>query len=188
MKTIDVRFSVTDMAELSSMIGKRMIQYKCDPFIYSTSVYGIVGIKFDDVSYAFTNSLETMDYFGDQEDVANFKISRIPYENIQSLVQNQSMIDTPVNSIITDIIVVNEHQSLFENDIQTYEVMVTRGVIFKFDDGRELSFEKNIWFSEDITVERGYDLIQRFTPPEEFSEGWSGNYRGECIRELISCK
>jgi len=81
---------------------------------------------------------------------------------------------------------VNECQRLFENGIQTYEVLITRGIIFKFKDGHELSFEKNIWFSEDITVEKGYDLIERFTPVEEFAEGWSGNYSGECVRELIS--
>ena len=32
------------------------------------------------------------------------------------------------------------------------------------------------------------DTIQRFTPTTEFKEGWSGNFRGECSREVISVK
>ena len=188
MKTIDVRFSASDMAEIKSMVGKRMIGYKCDPFIFSTSVYGIVGIRLEDTSYAFTNSLEVMDYFGDPEDVARFRISKVEYANIKSLVQDQVMVETPVDNVIEDVIVVNECQRLFEKDVQIYEVMVTRGIIFKFEDGLELSFEKNIWFSEDITVEKGYDLIERFTPVSEFAEGWSDDYRGECSREMISAR
>ncbi len=188
MKTIDIRFSASDMAEIKSMVGKRMIGYKCDPFIFSTSVYGIVGIHLEDASYAFTNSLEVMDYYGDPEDVARFRIIKTKYTDIKSLVQDQVMIETPVDSIIANVVVINECQRLFEKGIQIYEVMVTRGVIFEFEDGHELSFEKNIWFSEDITVEKGYHLIERFTPVEEFAEGWSDDYRGECFRELISVK
>ena len=82
----------------------------------------------------------------------------------------------------------NECQQLFENGNQSYEVLVTRGIIFKFNDGHELSFEKNIWFSEDITVEKGYDLIQRFTPTTEFEEGWSGNFHGKCSRDIVTIK
>ena len=44
MKLIDVRFTASDMAALKSMAGKKIIKYKCDPFEFSASVYGIVGI------------------------------------------------------------------------------------------------------------------------------------------------
>ncbi len=132
-----------------------MISYKCDPFLFSTSVYGIVGIQLEDSSYSFTNTLEVMDYYGASEEVAYFRILPSVYDDIHSLVQNQEMVETPIGSIIEDVIIVNECQRLFEKGIQTYEIMVTRGIIFKFDEGNELSFEKNIWFSEDITVERG---------------------------------
>ena len=186
MKKIDVRFSVDDMNLIKNMVGKKMIKYKCDPFEFSTSVYGIVGVFLEDVSVAFTNLVEVMDYYGEQEDVALFKIERRNYDNINSFIQNQKMIEMPVDSIISEVLIVNERQVLFENEEQIYEVLLTRGIIFKFEDGHELSFEKNIWFSEDITVEKGYDLIDRFTPLSEFSEGWSKNCRGECSREIIS--
>lgn len=186
MKQIDVRFTASDMEAIQDMIGKKMLKYKCDPFEFSTSVYGIVGISLEDASYAFTNFTEVMDYYGEQEDVALFKMERIPFSDIRSFVQGQTMVETPVESVISEVIVVNERQQLFENDEQTYEVLLTRGIIFIFTDGHELSFEKNIWFSEDISVERGYNLIDRFTHTTEFGEGWSDKYRGECSRELIS--
>ena len=129
-----------------------------------------------------------MDYYGEEEDVALFKFEQRSFSSIHSLIQNQIMIEIPVEAVISEVIVVNENQKLFENGEQIYEVLLTRGIIFKFEDGHELSFEKNIWFSEDITVEKGYDLLSRFTPETEFVEGWSGNYRGECSRELISMK
>lgn len=186
MKLIDVRFSVSDMAMIQKMIGKKLVKYKCDPFEYTTSVYGIVGVSLEDAAYAFTNFVEVMDYYGKQEDVAHFQMQVMPFSNIHSMVQNQTMIETPVGNVISEVIVVNEIQQLFENDTLIYEVYLTRGIIFKFDDGHELSFEKNIWFSEEISVEKGYNLIDRFAPTTEFSEGWSGKYRGECSRELIS--
>jgi len=188
MKRIDVSFSASEMAEIYSMIGKKMVKYKCDPFEFSTSVYGIVGVSLEDTDYAFTNMIDVMDYYGEQEDVALFKVERKPFSSVHSLIQNQIMIETPVEATISEILVVNEQQRLFENEEQIYEVLLTRGIIFRFQDGHELSFEKNIWFSEDITVEKGYDLLRKFTPTTEFNEGWSGNYRGECSREIVTLK
>ena len=188
MKKINLQFDAENMKTIENMIGKTMIKYKCDPFEFSTSVYGIVGIELEDSSYAFTNTVTTMDYYGNKEDVAVFKMENMPFKAIKSMVQNQNMIETPVNSIIADVLVVNEKQQLFENNLQTYEVLVTRGVIFIFKGEHELSFEKNIWFSEDITVEKGYNLIQRFTPNTEFEKSWSGVYKGKCFREIISCR
>ena len=186
MTSIDTRLSSADMATIQSFVGKKMIKYKCDPFEFSTSVYGIVGVSFENMSFAFTNFIETMDYYGGQEDVAIFKLVQMPFQNIHSFIQNQTMVETPVESTVAEVKLVNECQKLFENGEQTYEVALTRGVIFIFEDGHELSFEKNIWFSEEISVEKGYDLINRFTPTSEFGEGWSGNYRGDCFREIIS--
>ncbi len=188
MKKIDVRFSAAEMAEVQSMVGKKMVKYKCDPFEFSTSVYGTVGVSLEDADYVFTNMVNAMDYYGEQEDVALFRVERKPFSSIRSLIQNQIMIETPVEATVSEILVVNERQQLFENNEQIYEVLLTRGIIFRFLDGHELSLEKNIWFSEDITVEKGYDLISRFSPETEFAEGWSGDYRGECSREIVSLK
>lgn len=186
MKTIDVRFSASEMAEIQSMVGKKMLRYKCDPFEFSTSVYGIVGVAFEHTAYAFTNLTEVRDYYGVDEDVAIFRMKQKDFTGIKSLIPDQTMIEMPVESVVSEVVVVNECQKLFENGEQIYEVLLTRGIIFRFAEGHELSFEKNIWFSEDIAVEKGYDLINRFSPTSEFVDGWSDNYEGQCSREVIS--
>ena len=183
---IDTRFNDETMEMLRNMLGRTMIKYKCDPFIFSTSVYGIVGIFFKGRAFTFTNTTEAKDYFGTTEAVAIFHLAQTPEAEIKSRLQDEEMIDVSVNNQISEISVINEHQSLFENGVQTYDVWLTRGVIFKFVDGMELSFEKNVWFSEDITIEKGYDLITRFSPVNEFTEDWGGKYRGECTHAIIN--
>lgn len=185
MKQIDVRFSAVDIEAINKMVGRTMDKYKCDPFIFSTSVYGLVGVCIEGESYAFTNFVEVMDYFGEMEDVAIFKVAHVPFDEIHSMIQNQEMMEMPVGRIISSVSVVNEHQKLYEGDQQTYDVWLTRGIIFQFDDGHELSFEKSIWFSEEINIGKGYDLINEFSLTDEFGEGWEGEYRGECSREII---
>lgn len=90
MKKIDLRFSETVMNDIKSIIGKEMIKYKCDPFEFSTSVYGIVGVEFEGTTYAISNLIEVMDYYGEQEDIAVLKIKQVPFSEIQSLIQNQT--------------------------------------------------------------------------------------------------
>jgi len=48
-----------------------------------------------------------------------------------------------------------------------------------------LYFEKNILFSEEISIEKGYNLIERFSPISEFEESWSEEFKGKCERDII---
>ena len=188
MKSIDIRFTDQMVANLRSMVGKKFLRYKSDPFDYTPSSFGLVGIITEDNSYAFTNTIEVLDYYGADEDVAVFRLEERPEEQIESLLQDTKMIKVPVNRIIKEIHIVNEHQKLFEDDVQTYDVWVTRGVIFIMEDGLEVSFEKNVWFSEMITVDRGENLIERFDPTSEFTENWEAPEPAECEREITKLK
>lgn len=186
MKTIDIRFDDHMMAILKSMVGKKFLRYKCDPFVYSPAVYGVVGVCTDSGSYAFTNTTEVMDHYGNDEDVAVFRLEERPEEQIVSLVQNVKIVDIPVNRSIQEIKVINEHQMLYMNDIQTYDVWLTRGIVFIMDDGLEISLEKSVWFSEMITVGKGEHLIDTFEPIQSFSEDWEKPYQGICERTMLS--
>ena len=53
------------------------------------------------------------------------------------------------------------------------------------EDGLQISFEKNICFSEDITVQKGYNLIETYSPESEFCESWETPYIARCKRECI---
>lgn len=185
MKTIDVRFGSQEMELLKHMVGKVMMKYKCDPFLFSTAAFGIVGFIVDDNAFVLTNTTRPMDYYGATEDVAVMNLSQTEEQKIHSLVEDNQMVNTPVGKKITGVDIVNEHQRLFQNGVQIYDVHLTRGVIFYFEDASELSFEKNVWFSEDITVGKGEGLLDQFTSADEFTEDWEDDYCGEYERTII---
>ena len=188
MKSIDIRFTDQMVAILQSMVGRKFLRYKSDPFDYTPSSFGIVGIITEDNSYAFTNTIEVLDYYGADEDVAVFRLEERPEDQIESLLQDTKMNKIPINRIIKEIHIVNEHQKLFEGEEQTYDVWVTRGIIFIMDDGLEVSLEKNVWVSEMITGDRGENLYEKFEPTSEFTENWEAPEHAECERSTIILK
>lgn len=184
MKRIDICFDNMALKVLGDAIGKNLVCYKSDPFMYSTSVYGLVGVKVDELWLTFTNFVEVMDYFGGDEDVAVFKLQQSSEEDVHSYT-GEDMITTPINAKITGIDVINENQQLYKNGEQTYDVWVTRGIIFKLDDGRELLLEKDVWLSEDIIIEKGENLVVKLAPLENFSDNWENEYRGVAVRNIV---
>lgn len=187
MVTIDKRFNANELDIIKEMSGKVFEGYECDPFIFTTSVYGIIGLHVGGKAYTITNFVQVENYYGRDEDVANFRVDIAKPGAIHSYMDGGKLINTPVDSTISRVRVINEHQKLFYRGEQTYDVQVTRGIIFELSDGRQISFEKDVWFSEEITIERGDDVISKFTPCEEFIHNWDGadDYRAECSREEI---
>lgn len=187
MRVIDKRFNQETIAVISSLAGNTFNKYKSDPFIFTSSVYGIIGVYIGDEVYRISNFIEPTDFYGKDEDVAIFKFELAQDEDIHSYMDDGELIETIVDAQIRKIIVVNEHQKLFHNDIQTYDVSLTRGIIFEMEDERQIAFEKDIWFSEEINIHKGQDLISKFAPVETFIENWEevDDYRAECDREEI---
>lgn len=173
---IHINDKITDncSVNIQELIGKQFEYYKQDQFLFTNDVYGIVGICIEKALYVLTNFVEIRDYFGSNEDVGVFRFSSAEDGDIHSYVQGKEMIKMPVNAKIKKITVVNEHQQLFQNGIQTYDVELTRGIVFELDDGLEISFEKDIWLSEDITIKKGYNLIEEFSPTD--TDGWDEGY------------
>jgi hypothetical protein len=188
MKYIDVRFNEEEINFIKEMVGTTLTKVKCDYSYIPCRAYGFVGVITDKNTYEFSNQIQVMDFFGDKEDVADFRLRSCLESQIKSAFLNGKLKDVPINKIIKEIDVVNEHQKLFENEIQTYDVWVTRGVIFKLIDGEEVSIEKSVWFSEVIELERGVNLLNKFTPVEEFAEEFTEDCRGECSRTVVTYK
>ncbi len=186
MKRIDVRFNDDITRILQSMVGREFEKFKCDPFEYSTMVYGLVGLYIDGKVYKLDNFQEAQDFFGHQDDVAMFILHTSADDEINSCGEGVQMVETPVMCRIKQIRVVDENQQLFVNGEQTYDVWLTRGLIFDLEDGREVSFEKAVWFSELIDVQRGYNLIEKYRPTDSFNEEWEENpgYIGKCCRDV----
>ena len=188
MKTVDVRFSDKTIQTIQTLVGQEFDGMKHDPFIHVPSVYGIVGLFIGGKAYKLTNLIEVLDYYGQKEDVAVFHFVPTTPDSIKTFMDDGEMIDFPVCSCIKEVRIINENQRLYYKGEQTYDVYTVRGLIFVLEDGREISFEKPIWFSEEIYIQKGYDLFEKYSPTDEFGEGWEGDYRGECSRDIVTIK
>ena len=187
MKYIDVRFNEKEINCIKEMVGATLVRFRTDPFS-SPDAFGVAGIITDRNTYELSNQIEVMDFYGGDEDVAIFHLKSCLESEIKSLFVDDRLIDIPINKVIKEIDLVNEHQKLFEIGFQTYDVWLTRGIIFRFIDNEEFSLEKSVWFSEMIHSNEGTNLLDTFTPVEEFTEEFTEGCRGECSRTIITYK
>lgn len=179
MKQIDIRLNVNEVSLLRSMIGKEFSSFLHDEFNYTQSSSQVIELVISGKSYYIYSFTEEKDYFGSAEDVAVWTISdrKLP------IVDKKSFIKTPVNETIIGISLIQENQAVFEKDEQIYDVWVTRGIVFDLGD-RQIAFEKDIWFSEEIIVHRGYNLADCFSSTDSFGDDWEKSVRTECRREI----
>lgn len=185
MKIIDMRF---DADIMQKWIGKTFVKYKCDAFNYTNSVTQIVGLYIGDDVFALTNIQEVVDYFGFVEDMSVSRITKVEESAIKSAFKNVEMISTPVGGQIDSITIVNEQQKMAINGKSAYEVWLTRAIIFDVA-GHEILFEKDIVpFSEEITIQRGYNLLDKISDNDDFLEEWDDEYTPEYAREVIEIK
>ena len=185
MKTIDMRFNADIIQE---WIGRKFVKYKCDAFNYTNSVTQIVGLYIGDEVFSLTNLQEAVDYFGIVEDMSVSRISKVEDSEIKSAFKNVEMVSTPVGAQITSVTIVNEQQKMAINGEPAYEVWLTRAIIFDVD-GHEILFEKDtVPFSEEITIQRGYNLIDKISDNDDFLQEWDDEYAPEYSREVIEIK
>lgn len=182
MVNIDMRFN-QDI--IRSLIGKNFVKYRCDRFVFTNSVTQRVGLFIDDKAYNLTNCQEAVDYFGQVEDVAVSRFEETSTDEIKSAFSDVEQIDTPIGAFIDEIRLVNENQCIYVNGECTYDVWLTRAIIFVVD-GREVLFEKDIVpFSEEIIIMRGYDLEGQLSNEKSFLEGWDEQTVPECHRDIV---
>ena len=179
-------FSEQEISIFKNMIGKRFEKYKCDPFVYSPMVYGIVGIYVDGAVYKLTSLCEPIKRFFNTDEVAVLRIVQTTDAEVKSFMDNGELIETPVSSKIVAIDIVTDHQKL-EHDEEKQSLDYSVGIVFHFEDEREISFEIKTWFSEMITIEKGYKLIDKFESIDDFLEEWEdcNGYAAKCEREIV---
>lgn len=188
MKT-ELTFSKQEINIFRSMIGKRFEKFKCDPFVYSPMVYGIVGLYIDGEVYKLTSLFESIMRFFNTDDVAAFHIEQVDNSEIKTYMDEGELIENPVLSKIVAIELITDHQTLeHKGDMQSLDYSV--GIVFHLEDTREISFEIKTWFSEMITVEKGYNLIEKFASTDGFIEEWEGckGYKAKCSRDIVTLK
>lgn len=186
MKTQDMRF---DQKLIQSWIGQKFVKYRCNPFIFTNSATQIIGLYIGHDVYALTNIQEYIDdYFGYPDDNAVYKLFMTDNERIKSPFVGGKMNETPIGDIITAVTLVNEEQKLAIQGEPAYDVWLTRAIIIEAG-GREISFEKDtVPFSEEIIIQRGYNLLNKISENEDFLEDWDEGYVPEYRRNIITIK
>lgn len=176
MESMDMRFNEK---KLKDLIGKTFNKYIADPFMFANTATGVVGLSIGDKLFALNNIQENVDYFGNNEKCGVFKFDEI--QSVSSLFEDIKQVDTLINNRIIKITLINENQRIIQDNVCLYDVWLTRGIIFHFNE-YEISFQKDVVpFSEEIIVRKGCSLIENFDGMDEFMEGWN-----ESIKPIIS--
>ncbi len=178
MKSIDIRLNEKEEKLMKDLIGKRLQSYLHDEFKFTPSSSQAIQIVMEeDKPYYLYSFAELQDYFGVQEDVAVWSFQDKPLP----IIEKKNFIKTPVGEIIQNIVLVQENQRVYSENKQTYDVWLTRGIIIDLGD-HQIAFEKDVWFSEEIIIHKGYNLETLFSSVDNFGKDWDESVRTECSR------
>ena len=183
MVSLDLRLKNDDVWILQTTVGEILDMIEYDEFVFTNTSSQAVRFVLGNVSFYLYSFTEPIDYFGAEEDVAVWSVEDKEYP----LIAEKNFVKTPIKEKVASIRIVQEHQKMYECSQQTYDVWVTRGIIIDFGN-HELAFEKPVWFSEDIVIWKGYNLIEKFQPVEEIckAEKWKDGVTVECSREVVT--
>lgn len=166
MKQIDTRMSTEEKVILASMVGKTFSKYRCDEFHFRPAVYQAVGVYIDNQAFSIENETQVLDYYGAQEDVGVISIKSVRPDEVVSHIVNGTQVDTPIGQVIQDIRIVEDTHIMSKGNEDLYEFGYTKAIVFVLSD-RQVVFEKDVWFSEDIFIYRGSDAESKITPVED---------------------
>ena len=108
--------------------------------------------------------------------------------NIVSGLRDVEMREHVINKKISTIRIINENKKIYAQSLLEYDIDLTRAIIFTLASGEEICFEKDSWiFSEEIIINRGHNLINVITSPNDFYEriAEEPDMRGELTRSEI---
>ena len=184
---VNISFDSNTINTLKGIIGESFEYYTCDQFIFTHCVFAIVGITINDSCFKLTSDFEQVQRFYNTEDVSVLKFQSCNAKDIVSRMDNGILQDNPVKDTITKIDIVNDHETVTHEGI-TSDLISTKGMIFYLSSGNEIAFEVTSWFSEMITVHRGYNLLEHFSKTDDFIEEWEDcdGYYAHCSRDVIS--
>lgn len=181
MESVNISFKDEERSLLKSLIGQKLVAVYHDAFVFTNTSSEIVKIETDNTTAFLYSFVEPLEHFGSVEDTAVWTFETVPYPAVDS----KDFVKTPVQECISKIELIEEKQRLFKGNELAYEIAVTRGIIFTLESGRQFAFEKAIWFSEEIIIHRGYNLINEISSSKEFeTRDWAKDYRPQCIRTI----
>lgn len=157
MKKYDFRFDIT---LIKSFVGRTLTKYMHADFIYTNSVTGILGFQIGNDVYELTNEYETMDFLSLDNESTVFRISATRWDKVESMINN-GINETSVNEIIRKIILVNDHTTIKIGQNVKYDMWDTKVIIFCFEKNEICFMKQDCWFSQEIEIYKGHDLLEK---------------------------
>ena len=155
MKKYDYRF---DTNLLQSFIGQTFQFYKHKKFMYTNTVSVWLEFMIKNRLFRLNNDFEEIDYFGWDDEATICQLEEVDTSDSNN---EEDVVDTNVQEKIESIVLVDDHFCLTCYGKPEYDFWETRAIIFKFKE-YEISFEKqDSWFSLEIEMNRGYNLIDK---------------------------
>lgn len=183
MKRVDKRIGLDEMELLSQMIGRRFESYCCDEFHHRPAVYQVVFVEIGGEFYAVENIAQSVDYFGSDEEVGVLSIRPREGESA-SRVKGGIQARTPIGRTIENIKIINDTYQMAEGGEVEYEISFTKAIVFCFGE-RQVAFEKDVWFSEDIFVYRGSNVEGKIASVDDDKPESYDGIRFESDRETV---
>lgn len=158
VKEINLTYAEEFANNTKNIIGKKLLEYVHDPFIFSNSVYNRVSFVIEDNYYMIKNDIQVVDYYGSDEDVCIIKIAEIDSKDMVSALADVKQEHFPINETIADIKMIIEKSSMYVDDEKEYELSYIYAVVIELSDGRKLILKRTDDFSESIEIKRCTDL------------------------------
>ena len=179
MKTVDVRISQEERKILASIVGKEFTKYRCDKIAFRPAVYQAIGAFFDGLTLSIENEAQALDYYGAAEDVGVMRVQQVDPDDVVSRIIDGQQIDTPINQVVQDIKVIDDTHYMEKGNEILYKFSYTKAIVFVLPD-RQVVFEKDIWFSEDIFIYRGTEAESKIMDVDsEVEESDQYSFRAE---------
>ena len=179
MNIIEKLLSFEDVDTLKAIKGKKLDYIRHNPMDDSGTILQVVEFAIGECRYYLYCDLETMDYFGLDEDISyiSFSAEKYPFVDDCNLIENH------IGLKVTGVSEVKDDIQLYDDEELEYDFSFTRGIIIHFGD-YQLSIEKVSYFSELMTVRKGYDLISKFESIEEYRKDFDDECRIEVSRTV----
>lgn len=169
MKEYDFRF---DKALIQSLIGKKMIKYKHAEFIYTNTVTETLGFEVDNSVFELNNDFVKIDYLSIDDEATIFSIFKSNWNKVESMI-NDDINETIINEKIKKIILVNDHTLVNINEKIEYDMWDTKAIIFFFENYEICFAKEDCWFSQQIEVYKGHDLIEKISNGKELVDDFN---------------
>lgn len=128
MVSIDNRFNDAEMDILRQMIGRKIVSFRHTDIPPRHAAYGALGIETEQGMIYLYCETDNMNYFGYVDDEA---VLTLTHECRSWLDMDQYSYvfagASPVNDTVKEIHVVQDHQRLYENGEQTFDIWLAGG-------------------------------------------------------------